>query len=86
MDSSVLLQQRKPRECWVASIRASPADKEIIIVSLHSACHALDAVFSFGPCYVRKVLLRLERVQRRDTEMIKGLGSLPYEERLKELD
>ncbi|KAK4824361.1 LOW QUALITY PROTEIN: hypothetical protein QYF61_014021 [Mycteria americana] len=28
---------------------------------------------------------RLERVQRRDTKMIKGLGSLPYKERLREL-
>ena len=28
---------------------------------------------------------RLDRVQRRTTKMIKGLGSLPYEERLREL-
>jgi len=28
---------------------------------------------------------RLQRVQRRATEMIKGQGSLPYEERLREL-
>ncbi|GAB0204198.1 hypothetical protein GRJ2_002885400 [Grus japonensis] len=28
---------------------------------------------------------RLERVQKRATRMIKGLGSLPYEERLREL-
>jgi len=29
---------------------------------------------------------RLMRVQRRATKMIKGLGSLPYEGRLRELD
>ena len=27
----------------------------------------------------------MERVQRRATKMIKGLGSLPYEERLREV-
>jgi len=28
----------------------------------------------------------LERLQRRDTKMIKGLEYLPYEERLRDLD
>ncbi|GAB0195046.1 hypothetical protein GRJ2_001969900 [Grus japonensis] len=38
---------------------------------------------------IQRDLDRLERrkkVQRRTTRMIKGLGSLPYEERLRELD
>ena len=42
-------------------------------------------MFSFGPCYTKEDVDRLERVQRRVTKMIKGLGSLPYEERLREL-
>jgi len=29
---------------------------------------------------------RLQRVQKRVTKMIKGLGSLPFEESLRELD
>ena len=33
----------------------------------------------------KKDVDRLERVQRRVTKMIKGLGSLPYEERSREL-
>jgi len=33
----------------------------------------------------KKDVDRLERVQRRTTKMIKGLGSLPYEERLGEM-
>jgi len=44
-----------------------------------------NTVFSFGPCYTKEDVDRLERVQRRVTKMIKGLGSLPYEERLREL-
>ena len=42
-------------------------------------------MFSFGPHYTKKDVDRLERVQRRATRMIKGLGSLPCEEWLREL-
>ena len=42
-------------------------------------------MFSFGPHYTKKDVYRPERVQRRATRVIKGLGSLPYEERLREL-
>lgn len=81
---NVLLQQRKPTECWVASARASPADEEIIVVPLHLACHAV--LYSVLVPAMQKKLWTWKKAQRRDTEMIKGLGSLPYEERLKELD
>lgn len=69
----------------MVSTRASPADKEIIIIPLHSACPTLNTVFSFGPCYAKKFWAGW-RGSREGTQMIKGLGSLPYEERLKELD
>ena len=42
-------------------------------------------MFSFGPHHTKKDVDRLERIQRRATKMIKGLGRLPCEERLREL-
>ena len=42
-------------------------------------------MFSFGPHCTKKDTDRPERAQRRAMKMIKGLGSLPAAERLREL-
>lgn len=42
-------------------------------------------MFRFGPCCAENVD-SLKRGQRRATEMIQRLGSLPFEERLRKMD
>ncbi|GAB0178949.1 opsin-3-like [Grus japonensis] len=58
---------------------------EEVIIPLYSVLSGLEyCVQLWSPLY-KKDVDRLERVQRRATRMIKGLGSLPYEERLRAL-
>ncbi|PKU48984.1 rna-directed dna polymerase from mobile element jockey-like [Limosa lapponica baueri] len=58
-------------------------DKDVIVVLYSVVVRPhLEYHVQFSSLLCKKVVDRLERIHRRATEMIKGLGSLPYKERL----
>ncbi|KAK4816693.1 LOW QUALITY PROTEIN: hypothetical protein QYF61_020401 [Mycteria americana] len=76
---------KKANRMLGASTRASPAEiKKSLSHSTQLLPH-LEYCVLFWSLLRKKDVDRMERVQRRATKMIKGLGSLPYVERLGEL-
>jgi len=81
----VLLRQSKQTGYWPPSTRVSPAKvKSLSHSTQHLSGHTWNTGFSFGPLYAKKMWTGVQR--RVAKMMIKGLGSLSCEERLREQD
>lgn len=79
----VLLWEKKSTGCWVAPARASPAEKRSHYTLLRIVRPHPEKCIQFGSPLYKTDVESLERVQGGATKMIKGLGSLPYEEILR---
>lgn len=92
-------RQEPPCECDVGSLRVKICKERLILivcwaeagwlVDAHGGCpnliHPLGSLEQLKVLAFRKVVDKLERVQKEVMKMIKGLKSLLYEEGLKDL-
>jgi len=79
--------QHRLGSTWLVSSSVE-RDLGVLVDNKYMQCllgHTWNTVFSSCPRYTTKDKGGLERVQRRATKMIKGLGSLPSGQRLREL-
>ncbi|GAB0190831.1 mitochondrial enolase superfamily member 1 [Grus japonensis] len=87
MSEQCATAEKKKANRMLGCINKGITSRDKVIIPLYSALvrpHLQYCVQFWSPLY-KKDVDRLERVQRKTTRMLKGLGSLPYEEWLREL-